>query len=182
MNTLYTTIQAAQYLGLKVRTLKVWRRLKKGPPFVRIGTRVRYELEALCTWIQNGQNESTAPTPEHEHTKAALVHALAVLSKLQEGAGNPTMPLQQVRMFLHVALHGEVPQASLEEVTGVEQSSVSRNVALLGPGLSPAEPGYGLIESFPDPWNRKRNLVRLTGKGETLAWEVQQAPLQAAGK
>ena len=116
----------------------------------------------------------TEATQQHR-SASTLGQVVAVLSKLQEETGNPTMPLQQVRTFLHVALHGEVPQASLEEATGVEQSSVSRNVALLGPGLSPAEPGYGLIESLPDPWNRKRNLVRLTQRGKALAWDIQQA-------
>lgn len=55
MNTLLTTLQAAQYLGLTARTMKVWRRLKKGPPFIRVGGRaVRYEPEAVRLWAQGG--------------------------------------------------------------------------------------------------------------------------------
>lgn len=51
--TLLTSLQAAQYLGLTVRTLKVWRHYKKGPPFLRLGTcAVRYELDSIRAWTQ----------------------------------------------------------------------------------------------------------------------------------
>jgi len=61
--TLLTTIQAAQYLSLTARTLKVWRRLKKGPPFVSLGHRsVRYDPEALRTWAQQKVNSPETAT------------------------------------------------------------------------------------------------------------------------
>lgn len=60
---LLTTIQAAQYLALTARTLKVWRRLKKGPPFVSLGHRsVRYDSEALRTWAQQKVTSPEAVT------------------------------------------------------------------------------------------------------------------------
>lgn len=99
-----------------------------------------------------------------------LAVAYAVLIKLMEATNAPTMAGQQIATYLHVALNGEVPQADLEAATGVAQSSVSRNVALLGNGLSPKEPGYRLLRSYEDPHYRRRKLVNLTEKGEALAW------------
>lgn len=100
----------------------------------------------------------------------ALGVSLAVITKLLEATNSPTMPGQQIATYLHVATHGEVPQADLEAATGVAQSSVSRNVAILGAGLSSEEPGYRLLRSYEDPHYRRRKLVNLTEKGEALAW------------
>lgn len=107
-------------------------------------------------------------------TQSPIDQALTLLSQLSEGTQNPTMPLQQVQLFLHVAHHGEVLMEDLEEATGVEQSSVSRNVSALGGGW-PGKPGYGLVESREDPTNRRRKLVRLTNKGKALAGGISQA-------
>lgn len=99
---------------------------------------------------------------------------LALLKGLSESTNNPTMPLQQVQLFLHVAYLGEVPMEDLEEATGVEQSSVSRNVAALGGGQH-RKPGYGLVHAYRDPNNHRRKLVRLTEKGKALAWDISRA-------
>lgn len=65
MNTLLTTLQAAQYLGLTARTMKVWRCLKKGPPFLRVGGRaVRYDPEAIHHWAQYGGSISSTTVEE----------------------------------------------------------------------------------------------------------------------
>src|SRR4051812_31439570 len=78
------------------------------------------------------------------------------------------LPMQQLLIYLHVADRGEMPMADLLDLTGVAQSSISRNVALLGPGPNPRERGYGLIEAYEDPFYRKRKLVKLTERGKEL--------------
>lgn len=110
-------------------------------------------------------------TPEGM-TPLALLDA--VLDVLTEGTGNPKMHIQQARLFVHVAARGEVPQAELDAIAGIGQSSASRNVARLGNGVKPDEPGYGLVESEEVPHYRRAKVVRLTERGKALAWDMQQ--------
>lgn len=50
---LLTTKEAAERLGLNENTLAHWRRLGKGPPWVRVESRtVRYPEEKLTRWIE----------------------------------------------------------------------------------------------------------------------------------
>ena len=47
--------QAAEYLGLKPRTLANWRSLRTGPAFIKIGNHaVGYRKSALEEFLQNG--------------------------------------------------------------------------------------------------------------------------------
>lgn len=46
-----TTKQAAKALALSTSTLEGWRPRGEGPPWVRIGTAVRYPREGLSEWI-----------------------------------------------------------------------------------------------------------------------------------
>ena len=44
---------AAQFLGLKVKTLQAWRHQGKGPPFLRFSRKaVRYRRQDLITWAE----------------------------------------------------------------------------------------------------------------------------------
>ena len=46
------TAQVAELTGLAEQTLVNWRCTRRaGPPFVRLGARVRYEREALEKWL-----------------------------------------------------------------------------------------------------------------------------------
>ena len=50
---LLDSYEAARYLGLRhPGTLCNWRSNKKGPPFVRIGGKIRYIAEDLRCWIE----------------------------------------------------------------------------------------------------------------------------------
>ena len=50
---LLDTYDAAHFLGLKhPGTLNNWRVMKKGPPFVRIGSNIRYLQEDLSSWLK----------------------------------------------------------------------------------------------------------------------------------
>jgi DNA-binding MarR family transcriptional regulator len=120
---------------------------------------------------------SSANYRESINSVIRISTALQVLLRAwQEHTGERETPIQQVLTFAYVAGSSEpVPMADLIDSTGVSQSSVSRNVATLGPGVSPSQPGYGLMEAFEDPYYRRRKLVRLTSKGLKLRNELQTA-------
>lgn len=52
--TLLTTEQTADYIGLTARTLETWRTKlhHKGPAFIRLGSRVRYRLCDVDQWLE----------------------------------------------------------------------------------------------------------------------------------
>ena len=50
-NTLLTTKEAAQYLGLASTTLDKWRLVGKGPSFMRFGRTVRYRQSDLDAYM-----------------------------------------------------------------------------------------------------------------------------------
>ena len=50
-----TTKVAAEYLGVSVRTLEDWRAKDKGPKYVRIGNRIRYEISELEAVVTAGK-------------------------------------------------------------------------------------------------------------------------------
>lgn len=54
--------QAAERLGLSVKTLRRWRWLKQGVPWIRIGTAVRYAPRDIGAFIE--ANRQTVSTPE----------------------------------------------------------------------------------------------------------------------
>lgn len=103
----------------------------------------------------------------------ALTVTGKVLTTILRYTDNPKIPLQQVSILLTILERGEIPMADLPKLAGVEQSSVSRNVVILGPGLNPKEPGYGLLDAFEDPFYRRRKLVKLTPRGQALKAEIE---------
>lgn len=57
---LLNTRQAADVLGLKPHTLYVWRSQKRGPKFIRVGTRaVRYRFSDLLDWIASSESQAS---------------------------------------------------------------------------------------------------------------------------
>lgn len=60
MNQLLTEKEAAQTLGLSVRTLQGWRRVGGGPRFLSLSRRaVRYRIEDIETWMDSHAVENT---------------------------------------------------------------------------------------------------------------------------
>lgn len=57
--TLMDTEQTATYLHVKPETLKVWRKRRKGPPFLNVETAVRYRREEVDEWLEAHRR----PTP-----------------------------------------------------------------------------------------------------------------------
>lgn len=53
-SALYNNDEAAQYLGIKPRTLEVWRSTKRySIPYVKVGGLVRYRLESLDKFLES---------------------------------------------------------------------------------------------------------------------------------
>lgn len=44
--------QAAEYLGMSVKTLQAWRFYSKGPKYLKIGRAVRYQVEDLDQFLK----------------------------------------------------------------------------------------------------------------------------------
>lgn len=59
--------QVADYLGVTIKTTQKWRQQKKGPPYIRVNAcMVRYDPDALDTWLANGADE---PDRRHKHLR-----------------------------------------------------------------------------------------------------------------
>lgn len=63
-NTLFTTPQAAEYLGLKKSTLDTWRVRGRGPRFRKFGAAVRYSQADLDKYVSEAERRSTSDTGE----------------------------------------------------------------------------------------------------------------------
>lgn len=51
-DSLLTTDEAAALVGMKERTLRVWRMKGQGPAYVKLGNgRVRYSRQAIDEWV-----------------------------------------------------------------------------------------------------------------------------------
>jgi len=56
MGELLNEKEVARRLGLSVQTLRNWRHLRKGPAYVRVGSRaIRYKIEDLNHFIEKGR-------------------------------------------------------------------------------------------------------------------------------
>ena len=55
MDTVITEKEAANYLGLAVQTLRNWRHLKKGPPYLKLSRVVRYRTVDLQNYIKQNR-------------------------------------------------------------------------------------------------------------------------------
>jgi hypothetical protein len=64
-NNLLTPSQAADLLGVTIGTLAVWRCTSRYPlPFVKIGRRVKYRINDINNFIENGLNNFYQSTSE----------------------------------------------------------------------------------------------------------------------
>lgn len=104
-----------------------------------------------------------------------LTQFMMQLTAVQKLTKQPEIGVNQVLTLLHVAAQPDIPQANLEKLSGVSQSAVSRTVAKLGQGITPREPGLGLLETYEDPFYRKRKLVRLTARGADVVKALEAA-------
>jgi predicted DNA-binding transcriptional regulator AlpA len=60
IKALHDEKREAERLGISVRTLQQWRRTGDGPPYVKMGSAVRYNPEAVDAWVADRTVNSTA--------------------------------------------------------------------------------------------------------------------------
>jgi hypothetical protein len=62
--------QAAEFIGVSVRTLQAWRVRGSGPPYIKIGRSVRYQRRALVLYQQEhtvcSTTEAETEKPGHD--------------------------------------------------------------------------------------------------------------------
>jgi hypothetical protein len=58
--------QAAEFLGVSVRTLQAWRVRGGGPPYVKIGRSVRYQRQVLVRFQEQHTVTSTTDADARE--------------------------------------------------------------------------------------------------------------------
>lgn len=56
-DTLLTTDEAAEALGVSKITLAIWRREKRGPRYLKIGNRVYYDPQDLDAWLESRKTQ-----------------------------------------------------------------------------------------------------------------------------
>ncbi|HKI68023.1 MAG TPA: helix-turn-helix domain-containing protein [Verrucomicrobiae bacterium] len=52
--------QAAEFLGVSVKTMRTWRLRGDGPPFGKFGRSVRYRWSTLTGWANSRERNSTS--------------------------------------------------------------------------------------------------------------------------
>ncbi len=82
------------------------------------------------------------------------------------------LPAQAMASFLYVASHNPCHKQALEEDLEFTTASGSRNVNWLSDKHRLKKPGLGLITIERDPSNRRRLLLKLTPKGESLTKQI----------
>ena len=99
-----------------------------------------------------------------------LLKALEPFHKL-----NPTMPLQYVTAFLHVAVHEGKNVSEYAKMLGTSQSLMTRHLADIGEIDRNHEDGYGLVEAYTDRMDRRNRHNRLSAKGRRLVDQLARA-------
>ncbi len=93
-----------------------------------------------------------------------LARALDVFKTLDPAQ----LPAHRIRFFLEIAQHGPIDYRELEQRLVTSNASVSRNVQALSDIREDGRAGFGLVETFRDPADGRRFLVRLTTRGKHL--------------
>lgn len=93
------------------------------------------------------------------------IKAIAEVRKI-----DPEMPLPQVHCLLILAAAGEdgLSLTELSRRANITLATASRYIGNLGKINRFREEGFNLVEAFEDPMERRKKIIRLTGKGRAL--------------
>ena len=100
-----------------------------------------------------------------------MINGLNLLNIIEEMRKfDSHMESQTIAVFFYVCLYSGADGVSMQTISqklDIAQSSVSRNCYKLGDRTRDGI-GIGLLQSFEDPEERRRKLVRLTAKGRRV--------------
>ena len=100
------------------------------------------------------------------HQLESATAAFAVLS--------PThLPLHFCQIFLVVARRNQCTFQELMEELNLTNSAISRSVMAMGDTNRKGQPGFDLLDTFKDPKEGRRFLVRLSPRGKALYRQLQ---------
>jgi len=71
-----STVEAARVLGIRPRTLELWRAQGKGPTYARIGRACRYSKGALQKFIEENERLSSSDVAEMTELFKTLSHGM----------------------------------------------------------------------------------------------------------
>ena len=97
-----------------------------------------------------------------------LQEQLAAFSNLRPSA----MYMHHFQAFLFIAEHQPCKYVDVEQHLRLSNPSVSRLIDSMGEGSGRVHDSLELLETFPDPAEGRRLLVRLTKKGELLLQQI----------
>ena len=124
------------------------------------------------TPIQRDQNKLK------ENPLDTLIVLLNIFKTLSlSKSNNEWAEINSILMFLYICKQGDkgVLSKELEEIIGLAQSTVSRNLIKLSvPNDIYNKKGRGLIKDCRDPHERRRNKWFLTSKGEALKNKIDE--------
>ena len=83
-----------------------------------------------------------------------------------------TMPLQYVRAFMLVATDPGHNVTWYANKAGISPSLMARHLEDIGEVDRYREPGFGLVEQFVNPRDRRERLMHLTDKGRDIAHNI----------
>lgn len=95
MTQLINEREAATLLGLSVKCLQGWRLRGGGPPFVKLGRAVRYEVPALEAFVQDAVRRSTSDSgvPPQNQSRIRVESLLQKTGRTLERLEPATSPL-----------------------------------------------------------------------------------------
>lgn len=86
---------------------------------------------------------------------------------------DPEMPLGQAKCLFVIATAEEgMSLTDVAKKAGVGLATASRNIAALGKINRKREEGLRLIESFEDPMERRKKIIRLTSRGKAAVKRI----------
>lgn len=71
-----TSKQVAERVGVREDTLCDWRRMGKGPAFIRRGGRIYYSLTEVENWYRNGEAEPSIANNSQRQPQNTKVNGL----------------------------------------------------------------------------------------------------------
>lgn len=99
-----------------------------------------------------------------------LYRSFALLRSVRLHMGD--VPLQVAEVFFAVAIEEGLSQRELMERLDISKASISRIISTLGEWTWRRTKGPGLLETYEDPYERRKKPVRLTSKGRKLADDI----------